>query len=99
MSLFSQIIREEASKRGIAVADLWAATDKREDAISQPGQPCFMGKECQGDGYHPGDIGHALIAQAYAKALDVALATPPTHQYVNRCNYNEYFFDELSGQQ
>lgn len=100
MRLFSQIIREEASKRGIAVADLWAATDKREEALSQPGQPCLMGgvmgRGCDGDGYHPGDIGHALIAKAYAKALDVALANPPTYQYANRCNYNEYFHNELS---
>jgi len=89
MAHYSQIIREEAAKRGIAVADLWAATDSRTDAISRPGQPCFSSRDCQGDNYHPNDTGHALIAAAYAKALDVALASPPPSSS-GRCNLDPY---------
>ncbi len=89
MAFDSQIIREEAAKRGIPVADLWAATDRRADAISRPGQPCFIAPTCQGDNYHPSDIGHALIAEAYARALDVALANPP-HPHEERCDFDAY---------
>jgi len=89
MAYFSQIIREEAAKRGIAVADLWAATDLREDAISRPGQPCFMAPNCEGDNYHPSDIGHALIAEAYIRALDAALANPPPPND-GRCDFGKY---------
>lgn len=89
MAFFSQIIREEAAKRGIAVADLWAATDRREDAISRPDQPCFTESTCRGDNFHPGDVGHALIAEAYSRALDVALATPPPTS-TGRCDFDEY---------
>jgi len=89
MAFNSQIIREEAAKRGIPVADLWAATDRRADAISRPGQSCFLAATCQGDNYHPSDIGHALIAEAYARALDVALASPP-HPHEERCDFDAY---------
>jgi len=89
MAFFSQIIRQEAAKRGIAVADLWAATDRREDAISRPDQACFTGPTCRGDNFHPGDVGHALIADAYSRALDVALASPPPVS-AGRCEFDGY---------
>jgi lysophospholipase L1-like esterase len=91
MSRFSEIIREEAARRDIEVADLWAATDGREDAISRPDQPCFPSPTCRGDNYHPGDVGHALIAEAYVEALSRALANPPYREYEFRCSFDEYF--------
>jgi lysophospholipase L1-like esterase len=89
MAFFSQIIREEAAKRGIPVADLWAATDNRPDAVSRPGQACYLVQPCRGDNYHPGDVGHALIAEAYEKALDKALAAPAPAA-TNRCDLGPY---------
>jgi len=89
MAYYSQIIREEAARRGIAVADLWAATDRRDDAISRPGQPCFASPDCEGDNFHPNDTGHALIAAAFEKALDVALAGPPPANN-GRCDFDAY---------
>jgi hypothetical protein len=89
MAFFSQIIREEAAKRGVAVADLWAATVQRADAISRPDQPCFTEPTCRGDDYHPGDTGHALIAQAYLAAVDVALQTTP-QPHTHRCDFDAY---------
>jgi hypothetical protein len=89
MAYYSQIIRQEAAKRGIAVADLWAATDGRADAISRPDQPCFTEPTCRGDNYHPGDVGHALIAEAYSRALDAALASPPPPSE-GRCDFDGY---------
>jgi hypothetical protein len=89
MAFDSQIIREEAAKRGIPVADLWAVTDLRADAISRPDQPCFTGPTCRGDNYHPGDVGHALIAEAYSRALDTALANPPPPSE-GRCDFDAY---------
>jgi len=96
MSAFSQIIREEGAKRDIEVADLWAATVGREDAISRPDQPCFVRPTCRGDDYHPSDTGHALIAEAYSKALDVALAKPPP-PLGGRCDFDEYLRALASG--
>lgn len=89
MSLFSQIIRQEAAKRNIAVADLWAATDQRRDALSRPDQSCYP-EGCRGDNYHPGDTGHALIAESYVEALDAALVDPSRREYEYRCNFDEY---------
>jgi hypothetical protein len=90
MSHFSEIIREEAAKRDLEVADLWAATVGREDAISRPDQACFTGPTCHGDNFHPGNIGHALIAEAYVEALDRALANPPERLYAWSCNFDRY---------
>jgi hypothetical protein len=97
MALFSQIIREEAAKRGIAVADLWAYTDKNPDAISRPSQSCFMSPDCHGDDYHPSDVGHALIAAAYASALNTALAQPLPHGS-GRCDFDTYLDALAKGQ-
>ncbi len=97
MARFSQIIREEAAKRGIAVADLWAYTDKNPDAISRPSQPCFASPDCHGDDYHPGDVGHALIAAAFASALNVALAQPLPHGS-GRCDFDGYLDALAKGQ-
>lgn len=90
MELFSRIIREEAAKRAIAVADLWTATADRPETISVPGEPCFWAPGCAGDGFHPGDIGHATIADAYYKALVPLLAAPPKAGYVDRCDFDGY---------
>jgi lysophospholipase L1-like esterase len=98
MSELSQIIREEGAKRGIEVADLWAATVGREDAISHPDEPCFVRPACWGDDYHPGDVGHALIAEAYSKALDVALAKPPPAATGGSCDFDAYLRALKSGE-
>ena len=90
MSRFSEIIREEAAKRDISVADLWAATDGREDALSRPNEACFSAPGCHGDNHHPGDIGHALIARSYIQALESALVNPPDRPYEFRCNFDQY---------
>jgi hypothetical protein len=97
MSEFSRIIREEGAKRDIAVADLWAATVGREDAISRPDEHCFIQPTCRGDNYHPSDTGHALIAEAYSKALDVALAKPPPAAG-GSCNFDRYLRALSSGE-
>jgi hypothetical protein len=97
MSDLSRIIREEGAKRGIAVADLWAATVGREGAISRPDQRCFIQPTCRGDNYHPSDTGHALIAEAYSKALDVALAAPPAAAG-GSCDFDRYLRALSSGE-
>jgi hypothetical protein len=82
---FSQIIAEEAAKRQVAVADLWSATKLRTDLISTPQDYAFLGSP-HGDGFHPGDAGHAVIAQVYEKALSGELANPPKRPYQRQCH-------------
>jgi lysophospholipase L1-like esterase len=96
MATFSQIVREEAAKRGVAVADLWAYTNRNPDAVSRPGQLCFMSATCHGDDYHPGDVGHALIAAAYGAAIDVALSQALPHA-IGGCNIDPYLDALASG--
>jgi lysophospholipase L1-like esterase len=72
---FSRIIAEEAAKRQVAVADLWSATNLNQKVLSSPNDYAFLGSQ-HGDNFHPGDAGHALIAQVYAKAIDGARARP-----------------------
>jgi 4-amino-4-deoxy-L-arabinose transferase-like glycosyltransferase/lysophospholipase L1-like esterase len=53
---YNQIIQEEASARGIPVADAW-------EPLKECGQPCFSD-----DNVHPNDKGHRLIADAISGA-------------------------------
>lgn len=82
---FSQIISQEAAKRDVAVADLWSATKLRTDLISTPQDYAFLAPH-HGDGFHPGDAGHAVIASVYAKALAEELASPPNRSYQRTCH-------------
>ncbi len=82
---FSQIISQEAAKRDVAVADLWSATKQRTDLISTPQDGAFLAPH-HGDGFHPGDAGHAVIAGVYAKALAEEMASPPNRSYQRTCH-------------
>ncbi|HMS85087.1 MAG TPA: SGNH/GDSL hydrolase family protein [Nitrospira sp.] len=61
-------IRSVASERGVALADLWAATNGCEDCVSRSGDvsnwPPF-----HGDNFHPNSLGHQRIAQTILDAL------------------------------
>jgi len=59
----NRLIREEAPAAGLVVADVWART----------GAP-WQGKYAA-DGFHPGALGYADWAAAFAEVLDLAL--PP----------------------
>jgi hypothetical protein len=59
----SEIIRQEAAKRQIPVADLWRATKDRGEYISS-------------DGMHPNDDGHQLIADLYWRQIEPQLSIP-----------------------
>jgi len=58
-------IRAEADARGIAVADLWAATADRPDGLSAPDQASPFPPQYWGDWFHPNDVGHARIAETF----------------------------------
>jgi len=66
--LYSQIIRDEAVKRGMPIADLWSAMKLQPALISIPQDYVFFGSY-QGDNFHPNDAGHAVIAQTYEQAF------------------------------
>jgi len=83
--LFSQIIAQEAAKRQVAVADLWAATKLRLNLISTPQDRTFLGSG-RGDNLHPNDAGHAVIAQTYEQALAAELANPPNRPFDRQCH-------------
>lgn len=63
-------IRSEASERGLRVADLWAATLCCGDCISQPSESSPFAPGFQGDGFHPGDYGHEVIASSFVEAIE-----------------------------
>lgn len=52
-----------------SVADLWSATLNCEDCISQPGEPSVFPPGFQGDGFHPGDLGHYTIATTFMSPI------------------------------
>ncbi|MGD0766322.1 MAG: SGNH/GDSL hydrolase family protein [Dehalococcoidia bacterium] len=81
---FSQIIIEEAARKQVAVADLWSATSLRRDLLSKPEDSTFVWPY-RGDNSHPGDAGHAVIAQLYENALASELANPPERPYEKQC--------------
>jgi hypothetical protein len=82
---FSQIIIQEATKRQIAVADLWTETRLRLDLISTPRDSTFLGSG-RGDNVHPNDAGHAVIAQAYDRAITLEVEHPPKRGYDRTCH-------------
>ena len=61
----NRYIRAEAPKAGLVVADVWARTG-----------PPWHGK-LAADGFHPGVLGYAEWAAAFAEALGVALPPRP----------------------
>lgn len=61
----NRVIRAEAPAAGLVVADVWARTG-----------PPWHGK-LAADGFHPGALGYADWAAAFAEVLDLALSTPP----------------------
>jgi hypothetical protein len=81
---FSTIIKQEAVKRQVAVADLWSATKLRLNLISTPQDHTFLGSG-RGDNFHPNDAGHAVIAQAYERAITLVLEHPPKRPYDRQC--------------
>ena len=60
----NRVIRDEAPAAGLVVADVWARTG-----------PPWRGKLAQ-DGFHPGALGYADWAAAFASVLDLALHSP-----------------------
>jgi lysophospholipase L1-like esterase len=63
----NDVIRDLAGQRGLTVADLWTATDLRQDLISTPNDPSFVDPYV-GDGLHPNDAGHRVLADAFWQA-------------------------------
>lgn len=63
-------IRSVALESGVALGDLWAATNGCEDCVSRAGDgsnwPPF-----HGDNFHPNSIGHKRIAQEILDALAI----------------------------
>jgi len=82
--VFSGIIVEEATKRQVAVADIWSATRLRLNLLSTPEDSTFVGSG-RGDNIHPNDAGHAVIAQAYERAVTLELEHPPKRPYERQC--------------
>jgi acyl-CoA thioesterase-1 len=62
----NRVIRDEAPAAGVVVADVWAHTG-----------PPWHGK-LAADGFHPGALGYADWAAAFAEALPAALARRPS---------------------
>lgn len=69
-------IRSVALESGVALADLWAATNGCEDCVSRAGDvsnwPPF-----HGDNFHPNSLGHKRIAQAVLDAPAVSGCASP----------------------
>lgn len=70
----SDVVRDEARSRGIAVADLWDATRDRPELVSD-------------DGMHPGDAGHQVIANRFWEQIQ-PLMKQPRHGSATSCDYS-----------
>lgn len=66
---YNQTIRDLAEQHNTALADLWSATLDCSDCVSNSAQLSYWGPHYHGDGFHPNDQGHALIAQTIINAL------------------------------
>lgn len=71
------VVRRLAAERGLVVADLWAATDRRPELISTPSDPSFI-EPYRGDNLHPNDAGHRALADAFWRAYRALRRRPVT---------------------
>jgi len=83
-ALLSEVIKQEAAKNDVAVADLWSATRLREGFVSSAEDPSFL-PPYRGDSFHPADAGHALIARVYLEELRDELKRPPERPSEREC--------------
>ncbi|MDI6858583.1 MAG: SGNH/GDSL hydrolase family protein [Dehalococcoidia bacterium] len=83
-ALLSEVIKQEAAKKDVGVADLWSATKLREGFVSSAEDPSFL-PPYRGDSFHPADAGHALIARVYLEELRDELKRPPERPYEREC--------------
>ncbi len=67
----SKIIREEAARRGIPVADVWSAMKDRRDLLAP-------------DEFHPNDAGHRVIADLFWEQIEPLLHRP-RGKFRDRC--------------
>ena len=66
--ILNSIIKEEARRRNIPVADLWSVTVGDRSILSRPDERSAFGPDFYGDSFHPGDKGHRRIAETFWKA-------------------------------
>lgn len=65
------IIRAEATARGDVIADLWDPTVGDYAILSTPREATFI-PPYQGDFFHPGNLGHEILAGAFWPAVNFA---------------------------
>lgn len=70
----SAIIREEADRRAIPVADVWNALRDHRDLLSP-------------DAFHPNDAGHRLIADLFWRQIEPLLGRPRA-DFRDQCDYD-----------
>lgn len=66
---YNQFIREAAQQEGVLLADVWAATVTCRECVSRPGELSAFPSRFEGDYFHPGDVGHQVIAQTILDVL------------------------------
>lgn len=54
---------------GARLADLWTATNGCVECVSVPNQDSYFAPHYHGDGFHPSDHGHRVIANVIADAI------------------------------
>lgn len=62
-------VRQVASETGARLADLWNASQGCDECVSQKDELSYFAPY-HGDGFHPNDYGHRLIARAIVQAID-----------------------------
>lgn len=66
---YNGIIKDICAKRGIPVADLWAATVDKPDGISRPNETSTFPPGFKGDNFHPNDTGHQRLSDCFYKII------------------------------
>jgi len=79
---YNEYIRAEAGKRGITVVDLWAVTMGHEEYLSRPDELSPFEPGFEGDGFHPGDLGHRAIAEAFVGEIRCYRSFWPVFRFV-----------------
>lgn len=72
----NQMIRDIAIEIGVDLVDLWALTKGHEEYKSIRSEASALPPDFRGDGAHPNDLGHEVIARAIYDALTESVYLP-----------------------
>ena len=73
---YNSMIRSASVRAKVKFIDLWSVTYGCSECVSSPSDISYFSPGYRGDGFHPNDYGHKVIASEIVKALEFIYYAP-----------------------